>query len=357
MTKKGQTLIKFPDFFDSFTQIPEKSIYLLYGTNSYFIQLGVELLLKRFVDVSTDAFNFQTFYGHETPSQEIIDTCQTLPFLSQNRIILLKYFDAFPSAEQDRFVPYFKDPCPSTHLIITAEKIDLRKKVCQELLSHGMVIQCAPLYDSQLPSWIRYIAKTMGMELSDLVMRELQTQYGNNLLRLKSELEKISLYYGDERNIRDIEAVRMVSGVEKDHSVFDLIGKITQKDLEGAIRILKKILENGEHPLMILTMLVRQYRLIWRSKELQATKTPSEEILKKLGVHPYFGHTLLREAKLHPKEQLNSAFMIFKKADMGLKENYNNPWLILEHLIFQLCQSPSPSGGQKKATSGTPIYA
>jgi len=337
--------------------MPERLIYLVYGSDSYFIQLGVELLLKRFVDVSTDAFNFQTFYGNDTSSQEIIDSCQTLPFLSQNRIILLKYFDAFPSTEQDKFIPYFKDPCPSTHLIITAEKIDLRKKVCQELLSHGMVVQCAPLYDSQLPSWIRYIAKTMGIELSDLVITELKNQYGNNLLKLKSELEKISLYHDDQKNIRDIEAVRVVSGVEKDHSVFDLIGKISQKDLEGAIKILKKILENGEHPLMIFTMLVRQYRLIWRSKELQAIQTPSEEILKKLGVHPYFGQSLLREAKLYSKDHLNLAFTIFKKADTGLKENYKNPWFILEHLIFQLCHSPSSFGGQRGATLGEPHWA
>ncbi len=356
MTKKKPTPIKFSDFFNSFTQTPERLIYLLYGTDSYFIQLGVELLLKRFVDVSTDAFNFQTFYGHETSSQEIIDSCQTLPFLSQNRIILLKYFDAFTSTEQDKFIPYFEDPCLSTHLIITAEKIDLRKKVCQELLSHGTVVQCSPLYDSQLAPWIRYIAKTMGMELSDLVMTELKNQYGNNLLKLKSELEKISLYHDDQKDIRDIEAVRVVSGMEKDHSVFDLIGNISQKDLEAAIRILKKILENGEHPLMILTMLVRQYRLIWRSKELQAKKTPSEEILKKLGVHPYFGQTLLREAKLYSKENLISAFMIFKEADTGLKENYKNPWLLLENLIFQLCQSPSPLGGQRGSTLGVPNW-
>ena len=345
MTQKKQTLIKFPDFFNSFAQTPAKFIYLLYGTESYFIQLGVELFLKRFVDSATDAFNFQTFYGHETSSQEIIDSCQTLPFLSQNRVILLKYFDAFPSAEQDRFIPYFKDPSPSTHLMITAEKIDLRKKVCQELLSHGTVVQCSPLYDSQLPPWIRYIAKTMGMELSELVMTELKNLYGNNLLKLRSELEKICLYHDDQKDIRDIEAVRVVSGMEKDHSVFDLIGKISQKDLEGAIRILKKILESGEHPLMILTMLVRQYRLIWRSKELQARKTPSEEILKKLGVHPYFGQTLLKEAKFYSKEQLNFSFVIFKEADAALKENYKNPWFILESLTFQLCQSPLPRGG------------
>jgi len=220
-----------------------------------------------------------------------------------------------------------------------------------------MVVQCAPLYDSQLPSWIRYIAKTMGIELSDLVITELKNQYGNNLLKLKSELEKISLYHDDQKNIRDIEAVRVVSGVEKDHSVFDLIGKISQKDLEGAIKILKKILENGEHPLMIFTMLVRQYRLIWRSKELQAIQTPSEEILKKLGVHPYFGQSLLREAKLYSKDHLNLAFTIFKKADTGLKENYKNPWFILEHLIFQLCHSPSSFGGQRGATLGEPHWA
>ncbi len=127
-------------------------------------------------------------------------------------------------------------------------------------------------------------------------------------------------------------------GGEKDQSVFDLTRAIGQKNLEGTLKILKKILESGEHPLMVLTFLVRQYRLIWRIKELISRGTPQEEIPKILGIHPFYGQTLQKQAPLYSENQLQNCFKRFKETDSALKESFQNPKIILERLVMGLCQ-------------------
>jgi DNA polymerase-3 subunit delta len=156
-------------------------------------------------------------------------------------------------------------------------------------------------------------------------------------------MEKISLYRQSKTGIIEREDVLVVLGSERDQSVFDLIRKIGVKDLEGALKTLKKILESGDHPLLILTLLIRQYRLLWRAKELQERGITPREILKTLGVHPYYGQALLKQAGNYSEEQLQESFSLFKEVDSSLKENYHAPHLLLETLTLHLCQTAMPS--------------
>jgi DNA polymerase-3 subunit delta len=267
-----------------------------------------------------------------------VNACQTFPFLSEKRIVILKGLDKMPSGEQEKLVSYLQNPSPSTFLLITAEKIDLRKKICQAIQAHGAIVSCTPPYESQIPFWIKKMAESINLGLSDEAIIELKEQLGNDLLKIQTELEKISLYHLGKKETLNRDDITVVLVGEKEHSIFDLTRAIGQKDFETAMKTLKRVLENGDHPLMVLTFLIRQFRLIWKTKDLFSNGVPKEEISKKLGVHPFYGQTLQNQARLYSEEKLQESFMMFKEADAALKESFHNPRFFLERLIFFLCQ-------------------
>jgi len=338
MVKLASPLLKFSDFLKSLDHNSPLPLYLFHGDEPFFIQKGLNIIKEKFAGSDFDVLNVQTLFGHEVSANELINACQTMPFLSENRIVVLKGLDKMSSGEQETLIPYFQNPSPSTLLLLTAEKIDLRKKTCHAIQAHGGIVSCSPPYESQIPFWIRTMAGSINLTLTDEAVIELKERLGNNLLRIQTELEKISLYHLTKKGKLRREDITVVLGGEKEHSIFDLTRAIGQKDFEGAVKTLKRVLENGEHPLMVLTFLIRQYRLIWKTKDLMSKGVPKEEISKKLGVHPFYGQTLQNQARLYSEEQLQESFMMFKEADSALKESFHNPRFFLERLTFFLCQ-------------------
>ncbi|GAG67571.1 unnamed protein product, partial [marine sediment metagenome] len=67
-----------------------------------------------------------------------------------------------------------------------------------------------------------------------------------------------------------------VAGEGKGVGVFDLMGTIREKDLARALPILSQLLERGEPPLRIHSLIVHEVRSLLRIKEKKRGLSPQE---------------------------------------------------------------------------------
>ena len=99
---------------------------------------------------------------------------------------------------------------------------------------------------------------------------------------------------------------------------------------------MENLLSHGTHPLPILAMISRQFRLIWQAKALSNKNTPKNEIAKRIGAHPFFVGEYISQTKNFSQEDLVYVFERLLEADIEIK-SAGRPRLSIESLIMDLC--------------------
>ncbi|WKB36891.1 DNA polymerase III subunit delta [Terrilactibacillus sp. S3-3] len=119
-------------------QKPLAPVYLLYGTQSYLIQLLKKNIVAEALTKDERDFNLSRYDMLEVSVEAALEDAETLPFMGEKRVVILEnpYFltneKPKTKVEHDlaRFIHYLENPSQDTVLIIYAlyEKLDKRKK-------------------------------------------------------------------------------------------------------------------------------------------------------------------------------------------------------------------------------------
>lgn len=312
------------------------NLYLFYGEEAYLRDEAV----KRVNDtiLSNRDFNYDLLYGSSTTAEEILTIAQTPPVFSPWRVLIVKEVDKLPEKELESLLPYINNTSPSTCLIFIGEKADMRKRFFSALKEKGVVIQFHPLFEGQIAGWIRSRVKELGFKIDDKAIEVLKEEVGTSLGLLDNELKKISLYTAGKGNIGEEDVLKVVGG-SRTKTIFNLTEAIGDKKVEEAIKILRKILNEGEEPLKILSMITRQIRLIHRALALKEAGFPPEEIKGRIGISPRFFGAFFGQLQKHTRNGLLNAFKRIQRADLELKTTGKGRVRILESLVLDLCGS------------------
>lgn len=310
-----------------------RPVYLFCGSEKYLMEEAMKKIESFVVDPAAKYFNYNTFQGSETSVEAVIDAAQTMPMMARRRLVVVKDADKLSSAETEKLGRYIKDPCPSTCLVLTAEKVDLRKGLFQAL--KDCTAKFDPVYENQLPQWIKRKAESKSKEITLDACHYLIGVVGSNLLRLENELEKAILYAGDikEISLKDIEAVSAGSRLK---SIFELTDAVGNKDKVKVVNVLGELLGNGENGVYILFMVARQLRLIWKVKTLMDAKLEPAAIGRELKIPPFLQKGIMEQARRFSGKELREIFPRLLEADASLKSGKLTDKLVLESLLLGL---------------------
>jgi DNA polymerase-3 subunit delta len=144
------------------------------------------------------------------------------------------------------------------------------------------------------------------------------------------------MYVGARETVR-VDDVKAVASDTKVDSVFDLANALGEKNLGRALRTLQTILRDGEAPLMVLAMVTRHYRQLWRVRELVDRKVPQQEISKAAGIHPYFIRGIMAQSGGYSPSAFRKLFERFYATDLALKTSGGKGVDLLERLVMEIC--------------------
>jgi len=315
---------------------PFSPVYLIYGEEHFLIQELHRRYLAAIVEPSTQAFNYNLFKGGETEAADILGAALMLPVLAEKRLVWVWEADQIDFGG-NTFLDYLENPSPSTVLVLAATKPDFRKKIFSTLRSRAELISCARMPDRELSRWISERAKAMGLTLPSELVAYLKESIGNNLHRIVNELEKIQLTRGEQGEI-SLEAAREVVVGSRKHSVFDWLRALGGKDLSLSLQYLQALLSDGEHPLFLLTMAVRQLRQMILAKEHLSSGGNPSELSRVLGLPPSVTSFFLQQLKGWTEKQIKEAMELCLEIDLQLKGGSLPAERLLEGMVFDLCQ-------------------
>jgi len=312
-------ILSFLQFCERFAKLkPSAHVYLLAGEEDYFIDRSIELLKKKWLGEDINEFNFTIFYGDDTDPSEIIDAADTLPLLTEKRMIVVKSVDKWTSNKKEAFIPYLKHPSNSTCLVLTSKQGDRRDKLTVAIDKYGIVVECKELGMEKLKGWIRKELRQAGKTIDEQALYMLIEATGDSMYDLANDMEKLILYTHGQKHItsRDI---AMVSSKMRSVSVFEITNAIMKGIPQQALMLLHRALEDGEHPVRILYFITREFRLLLKIKALILKGFSPQEAIKKASIPSFKYNEFLKRVNTLSMDTL---YMIYKKlisADLALK--------------------------------------
>ena len=295
--------------------------------------------------------NLHVFSGEEQEGQEILQAAQTLPMFSKYRVVLVHKADQMKEEEVERLLNYIQKPSPSTCLLLRALEAGPWKKHLAKIEKVGKVMEYPRLRGKALIAWIKKRMEAKGKTLSEDAANSLMEVAGDHLQDLDNTLERLFLSAGENRAIRLSDLEGIISDV-KVSTLFELTDAIGQQNLEKALTLLGKALESkvltfrkeeeaskydDPNPLL-LSMMARQYRLIWRVKEMAVQGSSAEEIAKNLRMSIWNVKKLMDQAKSFLEPSLREGLLKCQRTDLALKKGRGPKNLLMEKLVIDLCR-------------------
>jgi len=282
------------------------------------------------------AFNQDVFDLKEKGVGPAISTAKTLPMMSKRRLVVGKAIDEVKAGDLEPLASYAEDPNPSTCLILVADKVDVRFRAFQVLRKRGYLHVFAPLREQALAGWLRNEARTRKIALGPEAAAALAVSAGPDLGRLGQALEQLALYAGDRAiTVDDVEDLIAET---RQRGIFELTKAIGAGEVGRSLVLLANMLRNREPALKIQFMLARQFRQIWRAKELAAAGASRGDIASGVGISPYFLDDVLVPARRISRAALVRAFERLFQADLGLKTSRLDPEITLSRLVQALAE-------------------
>ena len=220
-----------------------KPVYWLEGEEPFFIDEVINYAEHHLLSESEAAFNLTIFYGKDADWAGVLNACMRYPMFGERQVVLLKEGQQMKDIE--KLENYIQKPLASTIFVVgyKDKKLDARTKFSKAVKQHGELLSTKKIYESQLPEWTQQIITSLGLSINHNALLLLVDHIGNDLSRLKNEIEKISINLNKRKTITEDDIENFV-GISKEFNVFELQDAISQKNLPKAIRIIQYFQSN-----------------------------------------------------------------------------------------------------------------
>jgi DNA polymerase-3 subunit delta len=273
---------------------------LLFGKERFLVRWAADAVTNKYVNPSLRVIDFVRLDGAMIDADAVVQNCETLPLGSAKKVVLAEGLsvlagdDARAAArfDEDAFSAYM-DKLPDTCiLILTADRVDKRRKLYKAVVKKGAAYEFTSLDPPLLRAFAKKRFKDAGKRVSDSVVRQFTEMTGYferdsayTLYNLENDIRKLAAYCeGEEIRPSDLSAV-MEAGLEP--AAFALADAVSRGRRSEAFDLLAALLASGESVYRLLALLLSQFELLLSVREMTDDGLTHAQMQTELGVHEY----------------------------------------------------------------------
>ncbi len=218
-------------------------MYLLHGTESYFIDVITKYIEEQVLTDAEKGFNFTVLYGKETNFTTVVDVARRYPMMAERQVVILK--EAQQMRDLVKLETYASQPTPTTLLLVVHKhkKLDGRTNFAKAIKKNGVIFESKKLYDNQVPDWITGYLKDKKYTISPDACRLVADFLGTDLSKIANELDKLLLNVPEGTSINP-DHIEQHIGISKDYNVFELQNALGKGDVLKVNRIVNYFAAN-----------------------------------------------------------------------------------------------------------------
>jgi len=310
--------------------------YIFYGSEQYLKKQYENRLKQEFTGEISGDMNISIFNG-EADVNNIIDAAETMPFFAEKRLVLVKdskLFKAGRKNDSEQMADYIETIPQSTCLVFIEDEVDKRGRLYKVVAKAGRGIEFKTPEEKELVTWAQKQLKLSGVNIDTRTAGYFFGCIGSGMENAESELGKLAAYKGQGGVVttQDIDEICTRSLEAK---VFDLVDAIGARKTDRAVEIYRGMIMAKDAPMMILTMITRQFRLMLQCKVLLEGGTPQQNIATVLSQKDFVVRKCLAQAKNFTVETLKDAMKDCLEADIDIKTGKIKDDLAAEMIVIR----------------------
>ena len=315
-------------------------LFFYYGEDSFRARekaLAIAAKFKEKIDPSGQ--NISHLDGENMSSEDFWQAVSASGFLSSKKLVIIKnIFDNKKLKDwQDdllNFLKKQKNDLEENYLIfLQSGKPDKRGKLYKTLEKIEYAQEFKLLSPLELKKWIKNRLEKQNKKISEDALSLLIVFVGSDLWQMSQELDKLANYTDKEIKSEDI---KNLVQAKIDDNIFSLIDALGNKDKALALKLLEEKLDFGASPQYILSMIVRQFRLLLKTKELSGQIKYAGALMQVLKIPQFAASKALSQSQLYQKEDLKKIYKNLLELDEKFKSSQGQEKILFAKMINDL---------------------
>ena len=311
-------------------------VLLFEGEEEHLKQSALSLLRRTVLMPGLEQMNETVL--EDPGTDELIAAAETLPFMADKRLVVVRDYPALVGRAEadDRLVSYLTSvPCSTILLFYCTGKPDGRKKLFASIRKAGEIVTFAALRGMELTRFVIGAFHEAGKDCDERTAEYLVFTVGSDAGLLLSEVGKIAAFAEGRSSViaADITALATPS---TECTVFQMVDAVVTGQKSRALTLLRNQLRSGTDPLGLLSMLLRQYRLLQHIKIMQYEKKGGSFIRSALGVPSFAVDQYVRQASAYSGGEVKEAVRICFEAEYAVKSGRIQQEGTVETVVLKL---------------------
>ena len=329
-----------------------QSIYFFYGEDNYSVSKKIKFWTDQFELKHEGDTNIEIIEGKSLDPKGFATNLQTLPFLAEKRLTIIKDFLKHANADTQKEVAEIIDATPDFCVLVFTETHppDKRTTLFKKLSKIATTEEFKAPTPEQLVKWITKETIERKGQINQTEANFLAQQVGPNLWQLSNEINKLISAAGQNTPITN-KLIEDLVAPSLSSSIFKLTDSIAAKNRKGSLKVFKTLIDSGEDLMMVFYMIVRHFRILIQAHYLTEQGNSPTDIARKLKQHPYVATTTSNQSKNFTQDKLKQIYeqllyidKSFKTGRVKISVNDNRALLLeIERFIIKTCESTRTS--------------
>lgn len=301
-------------------------IYFLYGPDSYRSKEKLNEIVSGYKKVHSSGLNL-VYFSADKSYEDFMNIFKISGMFAEKKLVVLK--NLFGNKKfQESLLENIKSLESAKDIIIIFEedKVDERLKIFKELKKQ---VKCQEfeLQDGvNLKKWLSVELTKNNSKMEPMAEDLLLNFVGNDLWQLHNEVMKLSSFKINK--VITAEDVKLLVRPKIDNDIFRTIEALASKNKKLALDLIQKHIENGDHPLYLLSMIAYQFRNLLILKEAGYAK--------KTGLHPFVVQKTMPLCAKFSMEDLKKIYWKIFEMDADIKIGKIEPELVIDMLVTEI---------------------
>src|SRR6267378_7174347 len=228
---------------------------LLLGDEPFLRDASRAQLIDTFVPEAARAWAVSRYSADRNETRDALEQAQTPPMLAPLQVVFLEDLEKIEKlgeknrdAAVDSLEAYLDDPAPFTILVLEATALDQRMKLAKLLADKTLVVDVGLGQDldarqAAAVPLARAMAKEQGVEFEKGAAEDLAEFVAADLMRLKTEIDKLATYAAEKKLIGRADVSALVVS-EKTTTVWELADMLASRQPKKALEFLDRLLRD-----------------------------------------------------------------------------------------------------------------
>ncbi|MDD3365558.1 MAG: DNA polymerase III subunit delta [Syntrophomonas sp.] len=322
----------------------EHNAYYLWGEESYLIDREIQKIIGEVAKANGDEPEVVLVDADEMSAMELGQTLEFSPLFAMSRVVIIKKpawlgksSRKVRKTEESLQVlqDYFGHDNHGQVLILISTEYNASNPVAKFLNQQVRVMNIKAPSPTELEEWCKSEFSRRNMRVVPAALKRIVNS-GQDMYYVENLIEKLSLIVRSDVVVGVNEIEEQLDSKQA-IKVFKLTDALLNRNLKASLAAFYQLQEQGEHHLLILHMITRQFLSLSKVKLYQEMGYSSGKIAELTSQKDFVVKKIMEKSSRFSGEEIRALFERLLETDTSFKSEAKDPRILMETLLVEIC--------------------